>query len=75
MNKLRVFLAGMLLTTSNVFFSTGADLDGFRASSIINGTEIIGLMFHSGLVDVVQLLVELPLSCVQSNLRAIGVDV
>jgi hypothetical protein len=74
MNKLRVFLAGMLLTTSNVFFSTGADLDGFRASSI-NGTEIIGLMFHSGLVDVVQLLVELPLSCVQSNLRAIGVDV
>jgi hypothetical protein len=74
MNKLRVFLAGMLLTTSNVFFSTGADLDGFRASSV-NGTEIIGLMFHSGLVDVVQLLVELPLSCVQSNLRAIGVDV
>jgi hypothetical protein len=74
MNKLRVYLAGMILPTTNVFFSTGADLDGFRASSV-NGTEIIGLMFRSGLVDVVQLLVEFPLSCVQSNLRALGVDV
>ena len=74
MNKLRVYLAGMILPTTNVFFSTGADLDGFRASSV-NGTEIIGLMFRSGLVDVVQLLVEFPLSCVQSNLWALGVDV
>lgn len=74
MNKLRVYLAGMILPTTSVFFSTGADLDGFRASSV-NGTEIIGLMFRSGLVDVVQLLVEFPLSCVQSNLRALGVDV
>lgn len=74
MNKLRVYLAGMILPTTNVFFSTGADLDGFRASSV-DGTEIIVLMFRSGLVDVVQLLVEFPLSCVQSNLRALGVDV